>query len=84
MGLRFCVARSHGVTPYRMIFGRDPQLPSTIKLQNFDVELALSTADQVVASEYVEHLAAYLAALHKEVVEKLALYDSRSKRYYDS
>ena len=32
MGLRYCVTRSHGITPYRVIFGKEPSLPSSVKV----------------------------------------------------
>ena len=84
MGLRFTISRAHGVTPYRLLFGKEPLLPSSVRVREFDVEAALEAADVVDASGHVEALAAYLWDLHQVVAERLALYDTRSKKYYDS
>ena len=84
MGLRFTVSRAHGVTPYRLLFGKEPLLPSSVRLREFDLEAALEAADMADASAQVDALAAYLAELHHTVQGRLALYDSRSKKYFDS
>lgn len=84
MGLRFTISRAHGVTPYRLLFGKEPLLPSSVRVREFDVEAALEAVDVADASGHVEALAAYLWDLHQVVAERLALYDTRSKKYYDS
>ena len=83
MGLRFTVSRAHGVTPYRVIFGCEPLLPSAVKVREYDLEAALKAADAASADEYVESLAMYLSELRALVRGRLALYDSRSKKYFD-
>ena len=83
MGLRYCISRSHGATPYRVIFGKEPSLPSAVKAKSIDIEQALATQDEEAAEEYVEQLAEYLGDLHSLVAQRLTLYDSRTKRYYD-
>ena len=71
MGLRFTVSRAHGVTPYKLLFGREPLLPSSVKVREFNLEAALEVVDEVAASEYVEDLVAYLAELHQVIGERL-------------
>ena len=83
MGLSFTVSRAHGVTPYRLLFGKEPLLPSSVRLRKFDLEAVLEAADVADASAQVDALAAYLVELHRTVQERLALYDSRSKKYFD-
>jgi hypothetical protein len=41
MGLRFCVARAHRYSPYRVVFGTEPLLPSSLKTRQFELEEAL-------------------------------------------
>ena len=38
MGLCFSVTRAHSMTPYKVLFGRDPMLPSTILKREFDLD----------------------------------------------
>ena len=71
MGLRFTVSRAHGVTPYKLLFGREPLLPSSVRVCEFNLEAALEVVDEVAASEYVEDLVVYLAELHQVVGERL-------------
>ena len=54
MGLQFTVSRAHGVTPYKLIFRREPLLPSYVRLQEFDLEAALEIVDESNAPTYVE------------------------------
>ena len=61
MGLRFAVSRAHGLTPYRVVFGRDPMLPSSLSVGSFDIEAALSVQDKGLAVEYVDALAVYMS-----------------------
>lgn len=67
MGLRFTVSRAHGVTPYRLLFGKEPLLPSTVKIREFDLEAAIASIDQAEAEEQVDALATYLRELHQAV-----------------
>ena len=83
MGLRFTVSRAHGVTPYKLLFGREPLLPSSVKVREFNLEAALEVVDEVAASEYVEDLVAYSAEFHQVIGEPLYLYASRSNKYFD-
>lgn len=83
MGLRCTVSRAHGMTPYRVIFGREPLLPSAVRVREFDIEGALAAADAATAEVYVEELSVYLQELCELVRGRLALYDSRSKKYFD-
>lgn len=83
MGLRFCVTRAHSLTPYRVIFGRDPMLPSTILRREFNLDKALATEDISTSEEYVLELVAHMHDICQTVVRKLALYDARAKKYAD-
>lgn len=67
MGLRFTVSRAHGNTPYRVLFGKEPLLPSTLKVREFDLEAALTAEEDSEAAAYVDALAIYLLELREEV-----------------
>lgn len=47
------------------------------------MESALAAVTEDAAEQYSDQLAAYLADVRRIVRERLMLYDSRSKRYYD-
>lgn len=83
MGLRFSITRAHSMTPYRVLFGRDPMLPSTILKRDFDLDKALETQDVSISDAYVAELAEQMHHIRQEVIQKLALYDSRTKKYAD-
>ena len=83
MGLRCTVSRAHGMTPYRVIFGREPSLPSSIYSKDFDLEAALATAHAGTSEDFAEQLAEHMESIRAEVARKLTLYDSRSKKYFD-
>ena len=83
MGLRFAVSRAHGRTPYSVLFGREPLLPSCFRVRDFDLEAALATESEAAAEEFADELAVYLADVRRVARERLMLYDARSKRYYD-
>ena len=52
MGLRSAVSRAHGKTPYSVLFGREPQLPSSFRMRDFDLEAALMADTEAAAVEY--------------------------------
>ena len=83
MGLRFSITRAHSMTPYHVLYGREPMLPSSILIRNFDLDKALATVDEGMAEEYTIELAAHMEEIRQVVVQRLALYDSRSKKYVD-
>lgn len=41
------------MTPYRVLYGRDPMLPSTILKRDFNLDEALATQDVGLSEEYV-------------------------------
>lgn len=63
MGLRFSVTRAHSLTPYRVLYGREPMLPSTILVRSFDLDKALATVDAGLAEEYIMELAAHMEGI---------------------
>ena len=81
MGLRFSITRAHRITSYRVLFGRDPMLPSTILKREFDLDSALQTQDVGIGEAYVD--VAHMSDIRKDVVQCLALYNSRAKKYAD-
>ena len=83
MGLRFSITRAHSMTPYRVLYGREPMLPSSILIRNFDLDKALATVDEGMAEEYTIELAGHMEEIRQVVVQRLALYDLRSKKYVD-
>lgn len=84
MGLRFTVCRAHGNTPFKVLFGKEPMLPSSLKVREFALSAALQAATEENAAEYVDALTVYLLEIHEIVRERMQLYDSRSKKYYDA
>jgi len=60
MGLRFSITRAHSMTPYRVLFGKEPMLPSTILIREFDIDKALATTDLALSDAYVTELAVHM------------------------
>ena len=60
MGLRFSITRAHSMTPYRVLFGKEPMLPSTILIREFDIDKALETTDLALSDAYVTELAVHM------------------------
>ena len=57
IGLRYSVTRAHGYTPYRILFGIEPSLPSSLKIREFDVEAALAAESEEALAVYADELA---------------------------
>ena len=48
------------MTPFRVLFGKEPMLPSTILISEFDIDKALKTSDVVLSDAYVTELAVHM------------------------
>ena len=77
LGLRSQVHRSLGVSPYCVLFGREPRLPA-------DAECAgLGQGRTRSISEYMERLQSHLRVLHKVVLENSNRSHRKNKFIYD-
>ena len=77
LGLRSQVHRSLGVSPYCVLFGREPRLPA-------DVEYAGPTRCRTrPITEYLERLHTNLSALHKVALENSNKSHQKNKMIYE-
>ena len=77
LGLRSQVHRSLGVSPYCVLFGREPRLPA-------DLQYAGPTQGRTRSiSEYLERLQDNLRALHKVALDNSNLSHQKNKLIYD-
>ena len=65
MGLRFCATRAHSMTPYRVLYVKEPMLPSTILIREFNIDKALDAKDIEISDAYVTELAVHMAEIHR-------------------
>ena len=77
LGLRAQVHRSLGVSPYCVMFGREPRLPAQMEL---DTPLQGRTRN---ISEYLDELRSNLKALHRVALENSRLSHQKNKVIYD-
>ena len=77
LGLRGQVHRSLGVSPYCVLFGREPRLPVQVEL---DVPLRGRTRG---ISEYLDELRSNLKGLHRVALENSRLSHQKNKAIYD-
>ena len=76
IGLRYTVTRAYGYTPYKVLFGVDPQLPSSLKARGYNVQAATKVKNEECVIEYADELA---VGMHKLRSTSSC---SRSKKYY--
>ena len=68
MMLRFTSNRAHNLSPYFVITGRDPALPSMVPMQS-GLDHNLEDTDPQREAAYAELLAEYALDIHKIVAE---------------
>ena len=77
LGLRAQIHRSLGVSPYCVMFGREPRLPVQMEL---DAPLRGRTRG---ITEYLDELKANLKALHQAAFDKSKISHKKNKAVYD-
>ena len=77
LGLRSQLHRSLGVSPYCLLFGREPRLPKQLEI------VGPIRGRTRSISEYLDELRTNLSALHKLVLEKSAKSHARNKQVYE-
>lgn len=55
------------MTPYRVLYGKEPMLPSTILKREFNIDEALETRNVELSDAYVTELVVHMEEIRKIV-----------------
>ena len=75
--LRTATSRATGLSPFQLVFGRDPNIPLALMEQ-----MPPAWEEEVPVIEYMERYRTRLEAVHRFARENMGTYINRQKQYY--